>query len=81
MLVPGALSSNEPETLSSREGRVLRLLLRGFSFAAAAHELSLRPAEVERCHGSLCRKLHLRTRPALYEYALAIGLLRRNGAE
>lgn len=40
--MPGALSSNEPETLSSREGG-LRLLVRGFSFGAAARELSLPP--------------------------------------
>ncbi len=42
VLMPGALSSNEPETLSSREGG-LRLLVRGFSFGAAARELSLPP--------------------------------------
>lgn len=52
--MPGALSSNEPETLSSREGG-LRLLVRGFSFGAAARELSLprHDAAVRACYKSL----------------------------
>lgn len=68
----------EPEALSSREREVLRYLVRGHAFAEAARGLGLPISEVEHLHASICRKLDLRGRPTVYEYAVAIGLVRRN---
>ena len=67
------------QSLSSSERKVLRYLVRGYTRSEAACTLGLPSPEVERLHASICRKLHLRGRPAVYEYAVAIGLLGRNG--
>ena len=69
----------EPKALSSREREVLRYLVRGYPFAEAASSLGLRVFEVERMRESICQKLELRGRPTVYEYAVAVGLVGRNG--
>lgn len=79
LLMSRVSGSDAPQALSSRERQLLRLLVRGFSLSAAARELGLPQPLIERCHAQLCRKLHLCDRPVVYEYALAMGLLSRNG--
>ena len=69
----------EPEALSSCEREVLRYLVRGYSFAEAASSLGLRVFEVKRICESICKKLDLRGRPTVYEYAVAVGLVGRSG--
>jgi len=65
----------ERGALSSPEREVLRYLVRGYSFAEAARGLGLRVFEVERIRESICKKLDLRGRPTVYEYAVAGGLV------
>jgi DNA-binding CsgD family transcriptional regulator len=72
-------ASSESEALSSREREVLCYLVRGYSFAEAARSLRLALAEIERLHASVCRKLDLRGRPVVYEYAVAVGLMGQDG--
>jgi DNA-binding NarL/FixJ family response regulator len=74
-----ASANDAPQPLSFRERQVLRLLLRGFSPSATARELGLPLAAVARCQARLGRKLHLHDRPVVHEYAIALGLLSRNG--
>ena len=69
----------EPEALSSCEREVLRYLVCGYSFAEAASSLGLRVFEVKRICESICKKLDLRGRPVVHEYAVAVGLVGRNG--
>lgn len=67
--------------LSSFEREVLRYLVRGYTFREVARILGLRVWKIERLHDSICRKLDLRGRPTVYEYAVAIGLVARNGKD
>ena len=67
--------------MSSLEREVLRYLVRGYTFGELARSLGLQVSEIERLHESICRKLDLRDRPTVYEYAVAIGLVGRNGKE
>ena len=68
-------------SLSSFEREVLRYLVRGYTFREVARILGVRVWEIERLHESICWKLDLRGRPTVYEYAVAIGLVARNGKE
>ena len=77
--MPRASASDAPQALSSRERELLRLLVRGYTPAAAARELGLPLAAIERCQARLCRKLRLRDRPVVYEDAIGLGLLSPNG--
>ncbi len=77
--MPRASASAALQALSSRERELLRLLVRGYTPAAAARALGLPLAAVERCQARLCRKLRLLDRPVVYEYAIGLGLLSRNG--
>ena len=73
------LARGEPEALSAHEREVLRYLVRGYTVAAAARSLGLTVFEVERIRESICKKLDLRGRPVVHEYAVAVGLVGRNG--
>ena len=53
--------------------------MRGYTVAEAARSLGLPVFEVERIRESICKKLDLRGRSALYEYAVAVGLVGRSG--
>ena len=68
-------------SLSSLEREVLRYLVRGYTFGEVARSLGLQAWEIERLHESICRKLDLRDPPTVYEYAVAIGLVARNGKD
>lgn len=67
--------------MSSRERRLLRYLVRGYTFGEAARSLGLQVSEVRRLYANICKKLDLRGGPTVYEYAVAIGLVGRNGKE
>ncbi|HET7151306.1 MAG TPA: LuxR C-terminal-related transcriptional regulator [Candidatus Acidoferrum sp.] len=77
--VAGFSARGEPEALSSREHEVLRYLVRGYTFAEAARSLGLRVSKLERLRAGICKKLDVRDRPTVYEYAVAIGLVGPNG--
>jgi FixJ family two-component response regulator len=70
---------NELEALSPGERRVLRHLVRGFSLAEIADSLGLSTSEIDRMRVEICKKLDLCRHPAARQYAVAIGLLGRNG--
>ena len=72
-------ASSEPDALSSRERHTLRCLVRGYTFAEVADSIGLPVSDIESVHASICKKLDLRGRPAVYKYAVAMGLLKRNG--
>ena len=72
-------NNHHPGTLTDRERQVLRLLVQGYSFSDAARELHLPVTEVECSLSSISSKLHLSDRSAVQKYAVAIGLLNRNG--
>ncbi len=65
--------------LTFRERRALRYFVRGYTPAEAARRLGLAVFEVERVRESICRKLDLGSRRDVYEYAVAVGLVARNG--
>jgi len=65
--------------LTSRERRALRYFVRGYTPAEAACRLGLAVFDVERVRESICRKLDLGSRQDLFEYAVAVGLVGRNG--
>lgn len=80
-VVAGFSAKREREALTARERRALRCLVRGYTFGEAARSLGLHVSEVERLHASICRRLVLGGRPDLHEYAVAIGLVGRNGKD
>ena len=79
-LVATAPDRSRPVTLTDGERVLLRLLVRGYSHADAARELRLAVTDVEHLLSSISSKLHLSDRLEVQEYAVAIGLLNRNGS-
>jgi two-component system, NarL family, response regulator NreC len=65
-------------SFSRRESEVFSRLVRGYTNAEAAHLLKLSVKTVETYRLRIYRKLHLRTRAELVEYALAHRLLTEN---
>ena len=65
--------------LTSRERQALRYFVRGYTPAEAARCLGLAVFEVEQVRKSIFRKLDLGSRRDVYEYAVAVGLVARNG--
>lgn len=63
------------ETLTAREREVLHLAAEGLNYTAIAARLSISPRTVEMHHGSLMRKLHLRSQTELIRFALRRGIL------
>lgn len=69
------VSSVDPGELSDREREVLACLARGLTNQQAADKLYLSVKTVETYRSRLTRKLDLRDRSQLFDYALASGLL------
>lgn len=75
-LIPAAAETHDPwETLSEREHEVLILVARGHTAAEIAQQLNLSPKTVETYRARAMEKLHLRSRAALVQFALARDLL------
>jgi DNA-binding NarL/FixJ family response regulator len=61
--------------LTSRETEVLRLIALGCTSSEIAERLSLSPRTIETHRANILRKLEMRTRAELVDYALRCGLL------
>src|SRR6185437_6278585 len=61
--------------LTGREAEVLRLIALGYTNTEIAERLSLSPRTIETHRAHIQRKLELRTRAQLVDYALRCGLL------
>lgn len=61
--------------LTSRETDVLRLIALGYTGSEIAERLSLSPRTIETHRAHILRKLEMRTRAQLVDYALRCGLL------
>jgi two-component system response regulator NreC len=72
---PNAGGSSTAETLSQREGQVLRLLALGYTNRQIAERLYLSTRTVETYRARIMEKLNLKTRVALVRYAMEKGLL------
>ena len=68
-------------TFSRRESEVFKGLVRGYTNAESADLLKIGVKTVETYRMRIYRKLHLRTRAELVEYALAHRLLTENGQQ
>ena len=73
--VPTAAGPGTTETLSQREGQVLRLLALGYTNRQIAERLYLSTRTVETYRARIMEKLNLKTRVALVRYAMEKGLL------
>ena len=77
--IGAAMATNGPgetdEKLTEREREVVRLLALGSTNAQVAHQLHFSQRTIEACRAEVRRKLGIRDRAALTEYARANGLL------
>ncbi|HET7618758.1 MAG TPA: response regulator transcription factor, partial [Vicinamibacterales bacterium] len=75
-----AVRTTEPESvprrLSRREREILELLAEGHGNTEIGRRLFISPRTVETHRANILRKLNLRTRSDLVQYALRLGLLR-----
>lgn len=67
---------NTPRRLSRREREILELLAEGHGNTEIGRRLFISPRTVETHRANILRKLNLRTRSDLVQYALRLGLLR-----
>lgn len=70
----GRVNRKEPR-LTQREIEVLRDLAHGYTNSQTASHLTLTLRTIETYRARICRKLHLRNRAELVQYAIAQGLL------
>jgi len=70
----GRATPKQPR-LTHREIEVLRDLAHGYTNSQTASHLSLTLRTIETYRARICRKLHLRNRAELVQYAIAQGLL------
>ncbi|MBW8012134.1 MAG: response regulator transcription factor [Chloroflexi bacterium] len=69
------------ENLTRREREILHLVLEGSTSTKIAKSLSISPRTVETHRSNFMRKLNLRKKSELFNYALEQGILRRDGGE
>jgi two-component system, NarL family, response regulator NreC len=72
---PVQTTSTNPESLTSREIEVLRLIAQGYTNTQAAEKLKISVRTVEYHRGNLTAKLNLRSRVELMKYAEEKGLI------
>lgn len=65
----------KPPRLTEREIQILRELANGYTNSQTASHLHLTLRTVETYRARICRKLHIRDRAGLVQYAIAEGLL------